>query len=178
MTFTANQICHFGLQPIREWINNKGWQKTYPNYNDLPFSDQDEINEAVNQASAGLMVRIWEEVSKFFLDFLTKSPHSPYKKVKATFARREYQSNSGNLAHSHIILAVDKELLTPKECEFVDNLGCASVFDVVKSENIEEYLEEGIISSIDDVDKRIQEADAFLTHKCSNRCVECQSIST
>ena len=44
-----------------------------------------------------------------------KSPSSPYKNVKTVFYIREYQSNSGNLAHAHIILAVDIEKLSEEE---------------------------------------------------------------
>ena len=48
-----------------------------------------------------------------------KSPSSPYNNTKAVFYKREYQSNSGNLAHAHIILAVDIEKLSEEENVFV-----------------------------------------------------------
>ena len=92
-----------------------------------------------------LITRIWEEVSKLFLDFLTKSEHSPWRKVLAHFARREYQSESGNVAHSHIILAVDEKKLTEEELEFVNNLARGSIFDVVKSEDINDFIDRGLI---------------------------------
>ena len=40
---------------------------------------------------------------------------------------------------------------------------------MVKSENVEEYLKEGVTSSIDNIDKLREEGEAFLAHKCSNR---------
>jgi predicted GIY-YIG superfamily endonuclease len=171
LTFTANQSCHFGLKPIRKWIENKGWASIYPGYNDLNETYQREIDDAVNQASAGLMLRVWEEVSILFLEFITKSPHSPYLNVKATFARREYQSNSGNLAHSHIIIGINEAELTREQKAFVDNLACGSVFDVVRCDNIEKYIKKGIIHSQDEIPPLVDNAIAFLTHKCSNRCL-------
>ena len=65
------------------------------------------------------MLRVREEVSKRFIDFFIKSPSSLYKNVKVVFYRREYQSNSGNLAHAHIILAVDIEKLSEEENVYV-----------------------------------------------------------
>ena len=170
-TFTANQSQHFGLRKIKKWIDEKGWKDQFPKYNELNDNDQKEIDEAMRQSAAGLMLRIWEEVSKLFLDFLTTSPHSPYKNINATFARREYQSNSGNLAHSHIILAVDWEVLSTEEKQFVENLACGSAFDVVKSCDIQKYIDLNLISSRSDVEVLVDNATLFLTHKCNNRCL-------
>ena len=64
------------------------------------------------------MLRVWEDVLKLFLDFITKSPISPYKNVKAVFSISEYQSNFVNIAHAHIILAVDWEKLSEEEICF------------------------------------------------------------
>ena len=171
LTFTANQSKHFGLKTIRKWIDTKGWQWKYPNYHSLNEKDQLEIDKAMDQASSGLMLRVWEEVSKLFLDFISTSKHSPYKNVKSTFSRREYQSLSGNLGHAHIILEVNWECLTVKEKEFVENLAKGSIFDVIKSEDLSKYKEMGIISSVNEVHGIISDAAIFLPHKCNNRCL-------
>ena len=128
-----------------------------------------EIDDAINQASAGLMLQIWVEVSKLFLEFITKSAHSPCCNVKATFARREYESNSGNLTHSHIIIAINKKELSNEQIEFVNNLACGSVFDMVRSKDIYNYIQKKIIKSKEDVLVLVDKAIAFFTHKCSNR---------
>ena len=107
LTYTSNHKRHFGTKTIKEWLDQKGWKDTYPNYMNLSTVDQEEIDNSFNQASIGLILRVWEEVSKLFLDFIQNSPHSPFKLLKAIFGRREYQSESGNVAHSHIILAID-----------------------------------------------------------------------
>ena len=69
LTYTANQDRHFGLKPIKKWLKHKGWSELYSGYNDMISSDQEEINNAVVQASSGIILRVWEEVSKIFLDF-------------------------------------------------------------------------------------------------------------
>ena len=171
LTYTANHTHHFGLKKIRDWINKKGWSDSYPNYKSLSTRDQKEIDNAVSQASLGLITRIWEEVSKLFLDFLVKSEHSPWKKVAAVFARREYQKESGNVAHSHIILAVDEENLTAEELNFVHNLAAGSIFDVVKSSDINDYIDRGLIRDQNDINGLSRNAALFLTHTCSDRCL-------
>ena len=131
LTFTANHTRHFGLRKIRKWITEKRWKDSFPNYHNLSQLEQEEIDKAYNQSSSSLIVRVWEEVSKLFLNFLTTSENSPFKKILALFARREYQKESGNVAHGHIILAIDELNLTSKELEFVNNLAAGSIFDVV-----------------------------------------------
>ena len=86
LTFTANQSCHFGLKKIKQWLKSKGWTHTYTRYFTMNENEQNEIDNAINQASAGLMLHIWEEISKLFLDFITTSSHSPFCNVKATFS--------------------------------------------------------------------------------------------
>ena len=99
-------------KPIRYWIDGKVWKNHYPNYNDLLSLNQKEINKAFNQESAGIMMSVWEEVSLIFIRFLKNSPYSPYKKVGAFFAQKEYQSNSGNVYHTHTMIEVYWALIT------------------------------------------------------------------
>ena len=66
----------------------------------------EKIDSSLIQDSYGLVLIVWEEVSKTFLDFLMKCTSSPYKNLKVVFSRRGYQWNSVNIAHAHIIIAV------------------------------------------------------------------------
>ena len=70
----------------------KGWTKSFSGYINMIES---EIDDVIHQVSAEFMLRIWEEVSRLFLEFMTKSTHSPYYNVKAKLTRRG-QSNSEN----------------------------------------------------------------------------------
>ena len=93
----------------------KDWKDTYPEYNKLLHCDKKLIDASLNQYFSGLLLILWKEVSKLFPDFLKKIPRSQYKNMKAVFSRRDYQSNSGNLVHAHIIIAVDWDKLSEEE---------------------------------------------------------------
>ena len=48
-------------------VRKKSWKDTYPEYNKLLYCDQKGIDAWLDKASSGLMLRVWEEVSKIFL---------------------------------------------------------------------------------------------------------------
>ena len=91
LTFTCNMKKHFGTKVIKNWIDEGLWKKSYPCFNDLDEFEIKEIETSVSQASSGLLLRIWQEVCTLFLEYLRKSPSSPYKSVLSIFARFEYQ---------------------------------------------------------------------------------------
>ena len=62
LTFTCNMKKHFGTKVIKEWIDSNEWQKNIANFHDLNVADQREYIDAINQASSGLLLRIWQEV--------------------------------------------------------------------------------------------------------------------
>ena len=97
-------------------IDSSDWHKKVEDFDDLNNQERDELATALKQASGCLFVRIWEEVSKLFLDYLKKSKSSPYKNVFAIFARKEYQKDKGNLSHTHLMLKInwEKHLLKKK----------------------------------------------------------------
>ena len=115
ITLTCNMKKHFGTKPVKEWIDSDKWMKYMKNFNKLKMSEKNEMNIALQQASGGLFLRIWEEVSKLFLDYLKKSKSSPYKNVFAIFARKEYQKDKGNLSHTHLMLKINWEKLSEEE---------------------------------------------------------------
>ena len=61
--------------------------------------------------------------------------------------------------------------MTADERQFVENLGKGSIFEVIKSEDIEKYKEMGLITKDEDVHHRVNDAALFLPHKCNNRCL-------
>ena len=132
----------------------------------LPYSHNfRKLKLIITRGSANLFQRII-----FALDFLVKSKHSPYKKNDALFGRREHQAKSANIAHSHIILAVNEKNLSPEEINFVNELANGSIIEIMKSKNIKDFIENGIIQCQDDIHKLVDDASLFLTHKCNDRC--------
>lgn len=132
---------------------------------------QKEIERSLIQSAQGLLLRVWEEVSSLFIDLLKKSNHSPFYNTFALFARKEYQSEVGNLSHIHAILKVKWESLSEEEREFVKLLIRASVCDIIRTDEVEYYISQGIISSYDVVMEIEGDAYRFLSHKCDSRCL-------
>ena len=122
---------HFGTKVVKEWIDSNEWQKNISDFHDLNLADQQEYIDAINQASSGLLLRIWQEVSQRFVKFIKNSPSSPFKKVKSIFSRQEYQKLVGNLHHIHLIMEVAFDEMSPEERKFADDLCRCSIFDVV-----------------------------------------------
>ena len=82
LTFTCNQKYHFGTSEIKNWIDSNEWKKHYPDFYLLGFDEQQEIENAITDASAGLLLHCWEEVFLLFINYLRKSKSSPFKKLK------------------------------------------------------------------------------------------------
>ena len=113
----------------------------------------------------------WQEVCKLFIDHLRKSPTSPYRRVLSIFARNEYQKEAGNLSHIHLILQVDWKVMNQSEKEFVQDLIRASILDVVRPNEVQRFIDEGIFECVDDVKEVYNNAEKFLPHRCNPRCL-------
>ena len=97
MIFTCNTKKHFGTSAIKNWLDNEQWKKSIGGYEDLDIYEQKEVLDSMIQAGGVLLLRIWEEVTKLFLRFIMKSPHSPYKSVLST----SWPQNSGKSNFFH-----------------------------------------------------------------------------
>ena len=118
LTFTCNQKHHFGTSNIKNWVNGDEWKSHYPNFYQLELDEQKKIADAIIEALAGRLLRCWEEVFLLFINYLRKSKSSPFKKLSAMFARKEYQTSKGNLSHSHMMVSLDYKLMTAEEKKF------------------------------------------------------------
>ena len=103
LTFTCNMRQHFGTKPIREWLDSDEWKEHYPRWESYTSTQQREIKQSLHQAASGLFLRVWEEVSAIFIDFLRNGKESPFAEMLAAFARKEYQPEAGNLSHIHFL---------------------------------------------------------------------------
>ena len=122
----------FGTAPIKNWIDSGHWKRHYPNFHVLSLNEQKEIEEALLSSAGGLFLRIWEETFLLFIEYLRKSPSSPFKRLNAIFARKEYQSKQGNLSHSHLIAELKWSVMSEEEKEFVNDLIRADIFEIVR----------------------------------------------
>lgn len=70
------------------------------------------------------------------------------------------------------MIKVDKIQLSDKELSFLDDLICALVVDIIRSDEVEKLLEEGILKDVDDWKDVQADARAFLAHICDHRCLQ------
>ena len=170
LTFTCNQKKHFGVKNVKEWIDSGAWKQYFEGFSDLTEFEVKEIEDAVIQSAATLLLRNWQEVSKLFVDYLRHSPSSPYQNVNSIFVRYEYQEEKGNLSHIHLILEVKWDELTPSQKEFLEDLIRCSALEVVRSDEIQHLIDEGIFKKKEDVDGVVADARKFLPHRCNRGC--------
>jgi hypothetical protein len=170
-TYTVNQKKHFGVSPIRNWLDSCNWHQYYPDFYKLTPDEREEITKALHESAAIYYLRNWNEVTKLFINYIRKSPSSPFCKVGSIFARCEYQKDVGNLHHIHLILQVEYDLLTEEQIDFVNNLVRASVLDVVRPHEVSKLIEEGVFKCIDDYTDMQNDAKSMLSHVCGSRCV-------
>ena len=171
ITLTCNMKKHFGTKVVKEWIDSDEWHQYFPDFANLTDREQSEINTALIQAAGPLFLRIWEEVSKLFLDYLKYSKSSPYKDAFAIFARKEYQKDKGNVSHTHLMLKINWDNLSAEEKEFLNDLIRASVIDIVRVDEVDHLIEHGLMKSVVDLEEIVNDASTILGHHCSPRCL-------
>ena len=169
-TYTCNQLHHFGVKGIKSWVDSIEWEKEYEGFHFLDSSSQKEIRNATSQASSTLLLRNWQEVSKLFVEYLYKSPTSPFKRVGGIFVRYEYQKDAGNLSHIHLILQVLWDELTDEEKAFMHDIIRASKNEIIRPEEAQQLIDEGIFNTINDWYEMQDKAEKFLPHVCNERC--------
>ena len=171
-TFTCAQARHFGTKIIKLWIDGDDWKSKFEGYKDLSDLDRHEIDNGMQQAAAGLLLRNWQETCKIFLDYLKNSPTSPFRRTGSMFARNEYQKDAGNLSHIHMMIEVKWDEMTMEERKFVDNLIRTNHLDICPSEEVEQYMKEGIFENVEEQREVQEHGKRVLRHNCSPRCLE------
>ena len=169
LTFTCNMRKHFGTKPIREWLDNDEWKQHYPRWESYTFSQQIEIKKSLHQAASGLFLRVWEEVSAIFIDFLGNGEESPFAEMLAAFARKEYQPEAGNLSHIHFLGKL-KEMSERARALLMDLIR-SNVVDIIRSDEVDRLIEDGYIKNEDDSKEIQHDGLSFLRHRCNHRCL-------
>ena len=73
--------------------------------------------------------------------------------MTAIFVRKENQKDKGNLSHSHLMVRLDWSQISEEETEFVKDLIRASIFDIVRPNEVERYVKEGVFTNVHDIHK-------------------------
>jgi predicted GIY-YIG superfamily endonuclease len=170
LTLTANQSAHPGLAFLHAWKNSKEWTKNFPNYESLSGFEKAELDRAMEHAYGVHVYNNWNAVKYLFLRYI-KQQLSILRVVVAIFARDEYQADSGNLPHNHLILAIDKSTMNGDAENFIQDLIRTSVMEIVRTEDdVERLLREGLLKSIDEINDVTALAGRILPHNCNARC--------
>ena len=91
--------------------------------------------------------------------------------MTAIFARKEYQKDKGNLSHSHLMIRLDWSLMSDIESAFVDDLIRASICDIVRPDEVDKFVEEGVFTNEHDLFQVYEHAETYLPHRCNDRCI-------
>ncbi len=91
-------------------------------------------------------------------------------KAKALFSRDEYQPQSGNIFHEHLVLAIDRSALSGDAESSLADMLQTSVFEVVKTDKIQSLIDWGLMECKDNWHSITNLAARFLTHHCTPRC--------
>ena len=103
LTFTVNQLEHFGVKNIKRWIDSEEWCKHVIGFSEFSKVERDKYKKGLQQAAAPILLRNWMETSrKILIDYIYYSPKSPYAPVNAIFARDEYQKEK-ETCHTFIL---------------------------------------------------------------------------
>ena len=77
--------------------------------------EKEEVTQGLQQSASCLILRCWMEVRKIFILYLYTSSTSPYHPSEAIFSRDEYQSDTGNLPHIHLMISLDVESMSVEQ---------------------------------------------------------------
>ena len=172
LTFTCNQKCHPGVKHLHEWKEGMEWSKYIPRYSRMTIMQHNEIKRSFELAYGAILGRVWYEVRRIFLKYLTYSKTSVLRKVRHAFWRDEYQDDVGNLPHIHGMIALDKDTMSDKEViDFVCGLIRSNVASLFSTRELERYVELGVFNKKHDWFEMTELAERILPHKCSKRCM-------
>lgn len=173
LTYTCNQAEHPGICHLHKWKESREWTKTLLDYQDLPHRHKEDIHWSMEMAYSHVLTRCWLEVRKFWLQFIIFSTTTMLKKVTHAFFRDEYQECSGNLSHIHGLVALDQGAMDDEAFrEFVCSLQKNCVADIIKGDEIENYIDSGLLRDEQDWTTVKAKAEQVLGHTCHNkRCL-------
>ena len=114
-------------------------------FQDLSDEEKTEIRRGLEHSASGLILRNWLEVRELFIKYLYTSLDSPYYPTDAIFSRDEYQSDTGNLPHMHMMVALDSSVMSPSQKEKIYDLIRASVCDIIRYNEVTTLINDDAI---------------------------------
>ena len=118
-----------------------------------------------------MTLRNWMEVRALLIDYLVGSTESPFCPIDAIFVRDEFQDLIGNLPHIHMLLSLLLKYATREQLRRINDLIRADVGSIVRSDEVQHFIDSGIFKSGDDLFKLEKLSREILPHRCSPRCL-------
>ena len=164
---TANMKDHFGLAPIKEWIDSDEAVNRYCSGGET-LKERQEIRQALQQEAAVTLLRVWMEVSILYMNYITNSKEQPLGEVDNIWWRFEFQDSIGNLPHIHALIWL-KDKPSPDKSEIEERIR-GSIMSLIEPDEIDDLVAEGLLSCIGE-EIEVQELTIrVLKHVCSSRC--------
>ena len=164
-THTANMLEHFGLAPIKEWIDSDDAANMHCDETTSP-ADKEEIKQAIKQEAAVTLLRVWMEVSQLHMDHTTHSEERPLGSVDHIWWRFEFQDSVGNLPHTHALTWLKDNSMQSD----VENRIRGSIASLIEPDEIDDLVAEGLLSSAGEEISVQELARRVLRHVCNSRC--------
>lgn len=173
ITYTPNQRDHPGLRHLHEWKESGDWMSKFEYHKGYPKSFTDDYKMSMEMAYTHMMTRCWLEVRKLWLQFIIFSTSTKLNRVSHAFFRDEYQESSANLSHIHGLIGLHRGDMDDVEFkEFVCSLQANSVGDIIASDEVQEYIDNGLLSNVEDWTTVKATAKTVLSHTQHNsRCL-------
>ena len=135
----------------------------FSNWDTYSSFQQQVIKRALHQSSLGLCLRVWKEFSVIFINYLRNIPSILFLKMLAVFACKEYQADVENISHICLLFQ-----LSGKSRTELFSLIRNNVVDVIKPEEVDDLIKEGIIEHKDDVIQAQLDGLTYLIHTCNS----------
>ena len=151
-TFSVNQLGHFGVSPIKQWIDSQELQDIL--LSKLPHGRNGtsiaELKGSIARATAVVLLRNWMETAEIWMDYITRSPEKPLGNIWRIWWRHEYQDTMGNLSHIHALIWLHPNSEPVKVT--MDRIR-GMTMDLVRAEEMEEFINMGLLESYQEGNK-------------------------
>ena len=151
------------------------------NWRDLSPSSQYDYRLAFEDVYGVQVFSNWNTVKKIFVHHIKEHVTQLGAKMDAIYSRSEFQigrdpvegltpgkKSVGNFEHEHLIYHI-KDLNEDVE-QYLDKLINTSVIELIKTSDLQNMTEEGVLKSVDEMYKKVELAGRILPHICGPTC--------
>jgi predicted GIY-YIG superfamily endonuclease len=165
---------HFGMRVIKAWLDSEEAIDAVikaTGMKDVTFDQRMKIRYQLIQSSCLLSLRCWINVCLMYFKYIAESPEFPIGKVVKTWLRAEFQEHEANVFHVHSILWLADDDGTPEGIQKTINRIRGAVSDMIQSEEVEQFISDGTVSSYVELVDILNKLSIILRHRHDRRCM-------